>query len=392
MRYYRYSGYSGYPEYVSVGERRATAERQLKNLAKKNPNLKPIRIHGRTIATTWWGKSWNSNLERYADYSNRIGRGRSYVRSGSVLDLQITPGKITALVQGSQSQPYEIAVTIDKLSAANWNVIRTACQGSFDSLSELLRGRFPQSLKDLFFEQSSGLFPAPKEIHFDCSCPDWASMCKHIAAVLYGVGARLDHDPSLFFSLREIDIDEVITETVASAADTLLRKAASRSKNVLEDADIGDVFGIQMDDTAAPLPALPLVKPKTPAPHTSTTKATKSVFTKTFNRRDEAVGQKKQRRTEAVKRELAALMAEKDKPVTDHSAKISGPVARQKTHKGDMIAALLKAIGKARTGKSIVDLANTLDWTQMQVRNALARARTQQLVEVVHPGLYRCTK
>ena len=178
-----------------------------------------------SLATTWWGKSWNSNLERYADYSNRIGRGRSYVRHRAVLDLQLTPGSVTALVQGSQAQPYRVAITVDTLSADNWSTIRTACAGCFDSLSELLAGTFPQALKDLFFAKGAGLFPSPREIHFDCSCPDWASMCKHVAAALYGVGARFDEDPSLFFTLRGITIDDIITQTVTDTTQTLLRKA-----------------------------------------------------------------------------------------------------------------------------------------------------------------------
>src|SRR5215475_6351097 len=158
MRYYE-----TFPPYVPVAQRRARADQQLRQLQKKNPHLKPVLLTGQSLATTWWGKSWNNNLERYADYRNRIGRGRSYVRHRAVLDLQLTLGHITALVQGSEAQPYRVAIT-------------------FDSLSALLAGTFPQALKDLFFAKGAGLFPSPREIHFDCSCPDWAAMCKHVAA------------------------------------------------------------------------------------------------------------------------------------------------------------------------------------------------------------------
>jgi uncharacterized Zn finger protein len=227
MRYY---DYSEYPEYVSVAERRAQAERKLRQLQKKHPNLKPVILDSQTLAKTWWGKSWNSNLERYADYSNRIGRGRSYVRHRAVLDLQIRSGKVTAMVQGSRPQPYHVVVKVDKLSASNWATIRKACEGAFDSLSELLAGKFPHALKDLFFAKGAGLFPSPREIHFDCSCPDWASMCKHVAATLYGVGARLDNDPALFFTLRSINVDDLITQTVTDTAQTLLSKAGRQSR------------------------------------------------------------------------------------------------------------------------------------------------------------------
>ncbi len=176
--------------------------------------------------------------------------------------MQIKAGTIAASVQGSDSQPYKIAIKVDKLSAKNWDTIRDACTGEFDSLRELLAGQFPASLKDLFFQKGAGLFPAPKEIHFDCSCPDWASMCKHVAAALYGVGARLDEDPSLFFTLRRINVDDLITETVADTAQALIDKAEQQSGNILDDVDLGDVFGIQLDDINAPALDLPASSPR----------------------------------------------------------------------------------------------------------------------------------
>ncbi|MEA3333406.1 MAG: hypothetical protein U9Q58_07400, partial [Pseudomonadota bacterium] len=188
----------GYPRYVSVAEKKAKAAKKLKQLRKKRPDIKPVVIEGRTLAHTWWGKSWNRNLERYADFSNRIGRGRSYLRHGAVLDLKIESGKVISLVQGSTSRPYEIEITIKPISPALWASIKNQCRGELKSLQDLLAGRFPKGLGEIFFAQGEGLFPVPKEISFDCSCPDWASMCKHVAATLYGVGARFDEDPSLF--------------------------------------------------------------------------------------------------------------------------------------------------------------------------------------------------
>src|SRR6266511_6252945 len=137
MRYYE-----AFPPYVPVVQRRAKAEKQLRQMQKKNPRLKPVILTGNSLASTWWGKSWNSNLERYADYSNRIGRGRSYVRHRAVLDLQLSPGKVTALVQGSSSQPYDVVIKVDQLRASNWTTIRQACAGRCDALSELLAGKF----------------------------------------------------------------------------------------------------------------------------------------------------------------------------------------------------------------------------------------------------------
>ena len=335
--------YDMYPPYVSVAERRAKAEQKIRQLRKKNPKIKPVIIEGRALATTWWGKSWNQNLERYADYNYRLERGRSYVRHRSVVDLQIKAGHITALVQGSSAQPYKIAIKVDKLSDRNWTAIRQACAGGLDSLRALLGGQFPPSLKEVFFQEGKGLFPTPREIHFQCNCPDGAAMCKHIAAALYGVGARLDEDPSLFFKLRQIDVDDLITKTVADTAQALLDKAGQQSSNILEGVDLGDVFGIELDDIDMPLPDLPAVAPK-PA---------------------------------AAKKKIAKA---------DAKTKVSaGPSPAT----GTMLDALVKTVGRARKGKSVEQLQDKLGWTRTQVRNTITRASAKGFIETVKPGWYR---
>ncbi len=237
-----------FPEYVSVGEKRAKAERKLEKLRKKNPDIRPVLIEGTTIARTWWGKSWNSNLERYADYSNRIGRGRSYVRHRAVLDLQISEGRVDALVQGSHSMPYSVAIKINATGKKNWESIKKACEGRMDSLPELLAGKFPKELKEVFMTEGKGLFPTPAEIKFSCSCPDWAYMCKHVAAALYGVGARLDEEPGLFFKLRKVDVSELIKQTVNDKTRKLLQKAKKKTSRIIDDSNLSEIFGIEMDD------------------------------------------------------------------------------------------------------------------------------------------------
>ena len=237
----------GYPKYVTVAEKKAKAEKKLKQLRKRIPSIAPIIIEGRTLARTWWGKSWNRNLERYADYSNRIGRGKSYVRHGAVLDLGIKGGQVTALVQGTRAKPYEVVIDIAPLNKTNWDQIRKQCQGELRSLTDLLAGKFPKKLGDIFLAEGKGLFPTPKEISFDCSCPDWASMCKHVAATLYGVGARLDEDPLLFFTLRQADTEELVVRAVQEKTDDLLARAGKKSSRVLGDADLSGLFGIDMD-------------------------------------------------------------------------------------------------------------------------------------------------
>jgi uncharacterized Zn finger protein len=246
-------GFWGYAPYVPVAEKKAKAAKKLAALKKKR-DVSPVILQGSTLARTWWGKAWNRNLERYADYSNRIERGRSYVRHGAVLDLRIDAGEIKALVQGSRATPYTVVIDIKKLSRNTWERITSECAGMLESLPELLSGNFPKPLGEIFMQQNAGLFPAPKEIAFECSCPDWAGMCKHVAATLYGVGARLDQAPALFFALRGVDTADLVSRTVAAKAENLLEKAARKSSRVIADADLSHVFGIDLtgsDKTSA---------------------------------------------------------------------------------------------------------------------------------------------
>ncbi len=260
----RYDGYSEFPVYVSVDEKRAKAEKSIEKLKKKNPAIKPVVITGTAIASSWWGKAWNKNLEGYADYSNRIVRGRSYVRSGAVLDLQIKPGEITALVQGSRSRPYSVVIEITRIAPAAWESLKKACAGKLDSLPELLAGKFPRALGELFTERGKGLFPSPREIRFSCSCPDYAALCKHVAAVLYGVSARLDTEPGLFFTLRQAAVEDLVSETVRQKSRELLDRAKKKSKRVLAESDLSALFGIQLEEQTG-ITAAPAAKPGKPA-------------------------------------------------------------------------------------------------------------------------------
>lgn len=242
--------YNDYPKYVSVAEKKAKAEKKLQQLLKKRPEMRPVILAGSTLARTWWGKSWNQNLERYADYSNRIDRGRGYVRHGAVLDLRITAGQVQALVQGSRAKPYEVEITIKPIAPAVWTGIQKRCAGQLGSLQDLMVGKFPQELAELFLSQGQGLFPSPKEISFTCSCPDWASMCKHVAATLYGIGARLDEDPTLFFQLRGVHSAELVSEAVKETASGMLARAKQQNAKVIADADLSALFGIDLERPA----------------------------------------------------------------------------------------------------------------------------------------------
>ena len=212
MGYYDY----GFRPYVSVAERRRQAQREIEKKRKKGLVVLPVVIDGRVIAKTFWGKAWCDNLESYSDFENRLPRGRTYVRNGSVVHLEIRPGKISALVSGSEL--YSVEITISSLPKPHWKRIKTQCAGKIGSLVELLQARLSKSVMEVVTRRGEGLFPKPAEIKMKCSCPDWAGMCKHVAAVMYGVGARLDDQPELLFLLREIDHLELIADAARHCA------------------------------------------------------------------------------------------------------------------------------------------------------------------------------
>ncbi len=243
----------GYKPYVPVAERRANAAKQVAKLKKQGRVVSPVVIEGRKIARSFWGKAWCDNLERYSDYANRLPRGRTYVNNGSVIDLQLARGKVRALVSGSEI--YQVEIDIAIAAPARWKAICADCAGSVGSIVELLQGKLSKNVMERVCRPADGLFPAPREIKMSCSCPDWADMCKHVAATLYGVGARLDHEPDLLFTLRGVDHGEL----VSVGADLSITEVATGSERVLADADMAALFGVTIE-TAPPEAKKPVAK------------------------------------------------------------------------------------------------------------------------------------
>ncbi|MEO7208862.1 MAG: hypothetical protein ABI356_10285 [Steroidobacteraceae bacterium] len=244
--------------YVSAVERRRKAERHAASLKKRGHALSPVIASRGAIAKTFWGKSWCANLEGYSDYSNRLPRGRTYCRNGSVIDLKIAAGAVTAVVCGSTL--YQIKMKISGVPKAHWYAIGKDCSGSVDSLVELLQGRLSQAVMERLCRKGMGLFPSPREIRFECSCPDWAAMCKHIAAVFYGIGARLDVEPELLFLLRNVDAKDLVAR--AAAGMPLPSGKSPKSAKLLDASILADVFGIEMAEFGAPSRAEAKIKPK----------------------------------------------------------------------------------------------------------------------------------
>jgi uncharacterized Zn finger protein len=249
---------SSFPPYVSATEKRRRAKKAANVLEKTGHKMNPVRLDGRTIARSFWAKAWCKNLESYSDYANRLPRGRSYLRNGSVVDLQIAPGVVNALVSGSAL--YRVTITIKPVKQTAWEALKTNCAGQVGSLMDLLQGKLSAQVMEVITRRETGLFPEPAQIGLDCSCPDWAGMCKHVAATLYAIGARLDMNPELLFVLRAADHHELITEVTTSITTDVSTPVDGSA--MLTGESLEAVFGIEIEP--APLQAPRATVPKSP--------------------------------------------------------------------------------------------------------------------------------
>ncbi len=273
--------YGNWKPYVSVSQRREKAGKLIAKAKKTGKEMHPVVVQGRTIAQSFWGKAWCNNLENYSDFANRLPRGRTYVRNGSVIDLRIEPGKIRAQVMGSSL--YQIDISINAISATQWSQLQDKCTGTIASLVELLQGKLSKAVMEHICTPHTGLFPTPNDIKFTCSCPDWATMCKHVAAVLYGVGSCLDQQPQLLFTLRQVNADDLVGH-----AETLsVHKVTPSNTKVLDDTALDELFDIEME-----MPAILTASDQTlatsanPLPATDTPKKTRTRIKNTVKKDD----------------------------------------------------------------------------------------------------------
>jgi len=325
-------GYGGWAPYVSVAELRRKAEKAAAKAKKAGTDLSPIEPSRGAIAKTFWGKAWCNNLEQYSDYSNRLPRGRTYVRNGLVIDLKITAGEVRAQVMGSNL--YTVNVTVTAVPDKQWQTIGAGCAGTIDSLVELLQGKLSKGVMEHICKPGTGLFPAPKEIKFKCSCPDWASMCKHVAAVLYGIGARLDLQPELLFSLRRVDAKDLVARAGAGLPKA---KKGPASGKVLDDSALADVFGIEMAAIAAPT---------NPAARRSTATATKAKTSKDVKAPTRPASAKTAKQPATSKPETAKKIALKKQAKAKPPAKASTG-SRTSTGKVAVMKTKIKTASKA---------------------------------------------
>jgi len=360
--------------YVSVAKRRAKARRKMEKLRKKGKDIQPVEIEGRTIARSFWGKGWCDHLESFSDFENRLPRGRTYVRNGSVCHLAIHPGRIEAIVSGSEL--YNISINIKKLKPAIWKSVKKQCSGRIGSMLELLQGKLSDHVMTVVTDRAQGLFPQPREIELRCNCPDWATMCKHVAAVLYGVGSRLDSRPELLFLLRDVDAQELISTemTVPSAAKT---------GDVIDADRLGDIFGIDLDNAGEEQPA-PEAKPKKgrrASKRTASAKPEKK--TRSAARRKPKPAKEQPKVSKKAKRKTA----ERKKPAQ--------PAAKSQTPSGASASTLprIRPTGKSvarlrkRLGLSVAQFASQLNVSTASVYRWEATTGRLKLQGHIHTAL-----
>lgn len=235
--------YSDWRPYVPVDVRQKKAVAKARKKAEAQGRApQPVIASGKKMAKTFWGMAWCDHLHAFRDYANRLPRGATYLRNGSVVDLVIQAGKVEAIVAGSE--PYTVSIEIQTLQKKRWKELRQKCSASIDSLLDLLAGRLSDGIMRELTSTQTGLFPTPREIRMSCSCPDYSSCCKHLAAVMYGVGVRLDTQPELLFLLRGVDHSELVSEAVS--AGNLDRELGEDDQGALANADLGELFGIDL--------------------------------------------------------------------------------------------------------------------------------------------------
>ena len=226
-----------YATYVSVTERKAKAKKLISILKKKDKNISPVIINSRIkIAHSFWGQAWCKNIESYRDLDYRLEQGRSYVRSGAVVDLRISEKQVRSQVIGSEL--YKVKIDFNSFPKESWNSFTKKCTSVTDSIVDLLSGKIPDVVSKLITDESIGLFPNPNEIKFDCNCLDYADVCKHIAATLYGIGVHFDKDPNLFFILRGVDPSDLIKKS--------REELTQGTKDTISNETMEDLFNIEI--------------------------------------------------------------------------------------------------------------------------------------------------
>jgi uncharacterized Zn finger protein len=204
------------------------------------------------IGKSWWAQRWTKALRSIMD-SGRLSRGRSYARRGQVMNIHVQNGEITAKVQGSRRTPYKVSIRVKPLKDADWERVLDLLADQAIFTAQLLAGEMPADIEEAFTAAGTSLFPASaRELETDCSCPDWANPCKHIAAVYFLLGEAFDDDPFMLFRLRGRTQEQVLAGLRARRAtveeEEALPTEETASAPLPEDPNVFWRLGQPLDD------------------------------------------------------------------------------------------------------------------------------------------------
>jgi len=207
-----------------------------------------IRLESTKMGATWWSKKWISLLDSFG-WSNRLARGRRYARSGQVVNVTINPGVITAKVQGTRSIPYDVVISIPPFTTSQWTKIFKELDAQAIYTAKLLASEMPSDIEDVFTRAQVSLFPQSKrDLTTECSCPDSANPCKHIAAVYYVIGEEFDRDPFLIFHLRGRSKEQILEALRHQRQETIPGEIKKESTKKKKSTPTSKKQTIQYDD------------------------------------------------------------------------------------------------------------------------------------------------
>jgi uncharacterized Zn finger protein len=265
--------------------------------------------------------------------------------------------------------------------------MKAACAGKLDSLPELLRGKFPKALGEVFTAQGRGLFPSPQEIGFDCSCPDWASMCKHVAATLYGIGTRLDDDAGLFFKLRKVKIDDLIQQTLKDQSYKLLEKAQKMSPTKIAESDLSSMFGIDMEETMDL--DLPEAARKVSGAGKKSRKVAKQSKAKTAKRKPAIKTPAKKKASQLSSKTSASKKRVKPAAINVRAkTPVKKSAAKRKTAELTDTARILDIIKRSKRGLNVATLRQKTGFDEKKIRNVIYKAFRQGIIKRAGRGIY----
>lgn len=205
------------------------------------------------IAQTWWSERFIAVLEGLG-MGNRLQRGRSYARTGQVISMDVDPGSVTAVVQGSRPRPYRVRIGIAAFGKSEWAQVEQALAGNAWYTAKLLSGEMPDDIEDVFAGLGLSLFPATaREVSLDCSCPDAAVPCKHLAATFYLLAESFDDDPFTILAWRGRERADLLAnlQTARSNGPSAADRETQQSRPL---ADCLDCFFVPQGEIRAPSP------------------------------------------------------------------------------------------------------------------------------------------